>query len=322
MRYGKARAVAGLLFLTLLGACAVLAPQTRNLLTHAPPGLPLSFELDVPYFAQTEHYCGPAALAMVLNGAGRPVTPDELAAQVYLPGRQGSLQVEMLAAARRNGMVAYVLAPDLGDLLLEINAGTPVITLENHGVPFYPAWHYAVAIGFDLHRREIIRHSGALRAQATPLSLFEHFWSKEGRWAMVATPPGRVPVTATEPRYAEAVIALEKIGRTREAAVAYEAMLARWPASLVALMGRGNTAHAIGDLALAETAFREATLRHASSAAALNNLAQTLADRGKLDEARTTAERAVALGGPLKARAEATLQDIHHKQRAAQSPRP
>lgn len=321
MEGSKARVVAGLLFLMLLGACAALAPQTRDLLTQAPPGLPLSVALDVPYFAQTEHYCGPASLAMVLNSAGRKVTPDELAAQVYLPGRKGSLQVEMLAAARRNGMVAYVLAPDLGDVLLEINAGTPVITLENLGVPYYPSWHYAVAIGFDLHRREIIRHSGALRARATPLALFEHFWSKEGRWAMVATPPERVPVTATEARYAEAVIALEKTGRTREAAAAYEAMLTRWPASLIALMGRGNTAHALGDLARAETAFRAATQHHASSAAAFNNLAQTLSDRGKLDEARAAAQHAVALGGPLQARAEATLRDITDKQRATQSQR-
>lgn len=322
MGCNRARAIAGLLFLTLLGACTGLAPQTRALLTHSPPGLPLSFELDVPYFAQTEHYCGPASLAMVLNSAGREVTPDELATQVYLPGRKGSLQVEMLAAARRNGLVAYVLAPALADVLLEINAGTPVIALENLGVPFYPSWHYSVAIGFDLHRREIIRHSGALKARATPLALFEHFWSKEGRWAMVATPPERVPVTASEPRYAQAVIALEKTGRTREAATAYEAMLARWPASLVALMGRGNTAHALGDLARAEAAFREAAKQHASSAAAFNNLAQTLADRGKLDEARAAAQHAVALGGPLKARAEATLQDILQKQRAAPSLRP
>jgi tetratricopeptide (TPR) repeat protein len=251
---------------------------------------------------------------MALNSAGAKLTPEALIGQVYLPGRKGSLQLEMLAAARRNGRVAYVLEPQLGDVLLEIDAGTPVITLENYGIAFYPFWHYAVAIGFDLHAGDIIRHSGAAQRKHTPLSVFKYYWRAAGRWAMVAVPPERVPVTASEPRYTEAVIALEKTGQTRSAATAYQAMLKRWPASLVALMGRGNTAHALGDLALAEAAFRQATLAHPAAVAAYNNLAQTLFDRGKRDEALAAAEQAVSLGGPLHERAQATLQAIREKQ--------
>lgn len=308
------RCTAGLLFLSWLAGCALIAPQTRAVLGAPPPGLPLSAAVaNVPYHAQTEHHCGPAALAMALGSAGVRVTPEALASQVYLPGRKGSLQVDMLAAARRTGMVAYVLEPDLGHLLLEIDAGTPVITLENYGVPYYPIWHYAVAIGFDLHRREIVRHSGALRATAEPLAVFEHFWSKGGRWAMVAVPPHRIPVTASQARYADAVIALEKTGQPQRAALAYDAMLARWPGSLAALIGRGNTAYALGDLVRAEAAFRQATAQHPQSAAAYNNLAQTLAERGELDAARIAAEQAVALGGPLQARAQATLRAIRDK---------
>ena len=86
-------------------------------------------------------------------------------------------------------------------------------------------------------------------------------------------------------------------------------------------MGRGNTAHALGDLALAEASFRQTTLMHTTSAAAFNNLAQTLLDRGKLHEARLNAERAVKLGGPLRARASATLEDIQKKQLAGAKPR-
>lgn len=327
MRCARARSAAGLFFLCLLVCgCAAFAPQSTALRTQLPAGLPLSAEIrDAPYFAQTEYHCGPAALAMVLNSAGgsanAKVTPDQLVEQVYLPGRQGSLQVEMLAAARRNGMVAYVLEPNISALLLEVAAGTPVVALENYGVPYYPVWHYSVAIGFDLGRAEIIRHSGRLERKSTPLSIFEYFWRQEGRWAMVATPPERVPVTATEQRYADAVIALEKTGQTQRAAIAYDAMLERWPGSLAALMGRGNTAHALGDLALAETSFRQATALHATAAAAFNNLAQTLLDRGKVDEARLTVERAVNLGGPLRARAQATLEEIQKKQRAAEMPR-
>lgn len=308
----RARCSAGLFVLCgLLTGCTLLAPQTIAVVTNPPPGLALSGEVaGVPYFAHTEHHCGPAALAMALNSAGANVTPAALIDQVYLPGRRGSLQAEMLAAARRNGMVAYVLQPDLADVLLEINAGTPVITLENYGITAFPLWHYALAIGFDLHSGDLIRHSGTTARKRTPLSVFERFWRAEGHWAMVAVPPERLPATATEPRYAEAVIALEKSGQTRRAAAAYETLLKRWPANLVALMGRGNTAHALGDLARAEASFRQAVALHGDSIAAHNNLAQTLLERGRLDEALAAAEQAVSLGGPLRPRAQATLDAI------------
>jgi tetratricopeptide (TPR) repeat protein len=315
----KARIAAGLFVGCLIASgCTVLAPHTIAVATAPPPGLALSASIAaVPYFAQTAHHCGPAALAMALNSAGAAVTPEQLTGQVYLPGRQGSLQLEMLAAARRNGMVAYVLEPELAHILLEINAGTPVITLENHGVALYPQWHYAVATGFDLHRSELIRHSGAVRDQRMPLSVFEYFWRAAGRWAMVAVPPERIPATATELRYADAVIALEKTGQAQRAGVAYDAMLKRWPANLLALMGRGNTAYALGDLARAEASFRQATLAHANTAAAHNNLAQTLLERGRLEEAHSSAQRAVQLGGPLAARAQATLDAIRSQQSAS-----
>jgi hypothetical protein len=314
----KARCIAGFfvgcVLCVLHSGCAVLAPQTTAVASAPPPGLALSADIpQVPYFPQTEHHCGPAALAMVLNAAGARATPELLTDQVYLPGRRGSLQVEMLAAARRNGMVAYVLAPELAHVLQEINAGTPVITLENFGAALYPLWHYAVALGFDLHAGDIVRHSGAVERKRTPLSVFEYGWRAAGRWAMVAMPPDRVPATASEARYAEAVIALEKAGQLQRAATAYETLLKRWPGNLVALMGRGNTAHALGDLALAETSFRQAVAAHAGAAAAHNNLAQTLLDRGKLDEARAAAEHAVSLGGPHAARAQETLDAIRAK---------
>jgi tetratricopeptide (TPR) repeat protein len=245
---------------------------------------------------------------MTLAHTGAKVTPDEVAGQVFLPGRRGSLHVEMLAATRRHGKVAYVLEPVLDHLLHEIADGTPVITLENQGPPLIPQWHYSVAVGFDLDRAEIKRHTGASQARREPLVVFDYFWAKARRWAMVAMPPERIPVTASELRYAEAVAALERVaGQTANAARAYGAMLARWPHSLAAWMGRGNTAHAAGDLNGAEAAFRRAVQLHPDAVAAHNNLAQTLLDLGRVTEARAAAERAVRLGGPLQARAQETL---------------
>lgn len=308
----KARLSAGFLLLgALLGGCAGLLPQTYSLREQPPSGLPPKAELrDVPFHAQEEYHCGPAALAMALNAAGVGATPEELVEQVYLPGRKGSLQVEMLVAARRNGMVAYELAPRLEDVLREVAAGTPVIVLENYGFRIWPIWHYAVVVGYDLDAGEIIRRSGMKPRQTMPFPVFEYVWKDEGYWAMVAVPPGRVPTTATEERYASAVVALEKSGQLRNAQLAYDAMLKRWPSSLAGMMGRGNTAYALKDPATAESAFRQAAQEHPDAVAALNNLAHILAERGKLDEALATAERAVGLGGPLQGAARETLQEI------------
>ncbi len=311
----KARFLAGFLFLSsLLGGCAVVLPQSSALKENPPANLPARAELaEVPFFAQEDYQCGPAALAMALNAAGVNVTPESLIEQVYIPARKGSLQIEMLVAARRHGLIAYELAPQLGDVLQEIAAGTPVIVLENYGFKVFPLWHYAVLVGYDLNTGEAIRRSGTKQRQTMPFNVFEYVWKDEGHWAMVAVPPDRVPATATEKRFAEAVIALERSGQAKNAHIAYNAMLRRWPASLAGQMGRGNTAYALRDLTTAEAAFRVAAADHPDSAAALNNLAQVLAERGLLNEALTAAERAVSLGGPLLSATQATLDEIRKK---------
>src|SRR5262249_20614432 len=209
----------------------------------------------VPFHAQDDYQCGPAALAMALNAAGVPATPEELVNQVYLPGRKGSLQIEMLVAARRHGLVAYELAPKMENVLREVAAGTPVVVLENYGFRIGPKWHSSVVVGYDLQADQIVRRSGMHPRQTMPLPVFEYVWKSDGYWAMVAVPPDHVPATATEERYAGAVVALEKSGQPAVARTAYEAMLRRWPTSLAGWMGLGNTAYALKDLAGAETAF-------------------------------------------------------------------
>jgi len=321
LRYRKARSIAGFLLLgALLHGCASILPQTQALEEQRPPGLPVRAELtEVPFFPQEEYQCGPAALAMAMTAAGLGVTPAALVDQVYLPGRQGSLQLDMLVAPRQHGLIAYELAPQFADLLREVAAGTPVIVLENYRFKWWPLWHYAVIVGYDLEAGEVIRRSGTRQRQTMPLPVFEYVWKDEGYWAMVVVPPDRVPVTATEARYGRAVAALEKSGHVRNAHIAYNAMLERWPSSYAGLMGLGNTAYAMSDLAAAESAFRRATQAHPDAAAAFNNLAHVLAERGKLDEALAAAERAVSMGGSTLPTARATLDEIR-KQTGPRTP--
>jgi tetratricopeptide (TPR) repeat protein len=312
----KARVIAGFVFVLCLLAGCVSLPQTEALRKGA-AGMPPRVELDtVPFFAQEEYQCGPAALAMALNAAGIAVSPDALTDEVYIPARKGSLQVEMLAGARRHGLLAYELAPELKDVLAEVAAGNAVIVLQNLGLwAFHPYWHYAVVIGYDLEKNQILLHSGTKARRAMAIGLFEFLWIDGRRWAMVALTPGRLPASAREADSAAAAAALEKAGRTAEARLAYAALLQRWPANLVGLMGLGNTAYALGNQAEAEAAFRQATAAHPLAAAAFNNLAQTLADQGKFTAALETARKAVSLGGASLPAAQATLDEIVRKQR-------
>lgn len=313
MRLHPTPATAGVFILSaaLLAGCA--APQVAELLDRRPSGLPESAEIAAtPFFAQEEYQCGPASLAMVLAHAGRDATPEILLPQVYLPGRKGSLQAEMLAAARRQRLVAYPLAPRLEDLLREVAAQTPVVVLQNLALDWWPRWHYAVAIGYDLGSRELILRSGTTRRLVMPLDTFERTWARSGHWAMLALDPGRLPASATETSYLAAAAALERLA-PEAARHAYSSALERWPRSLAARLGMGNASYTLRDLAGAADAYRHATMDHPGSGDAWNNLAQALHELGRREEALEAARRAVASGGPRLSAYRETLEDIRRQ---------
>lgn len=308
-------ALAGLvLCAVLLGGCAT-APQMAALQRDWPGAWPPARLLEsVPFFAQDDRLCGPAALAMVAQAAGHPITPAELTPQVYLPGRRGALQVEMLAATRRLSLVPYVIAPDLRSLLAEVVAGQPVLVLQNLGLSMSPMWHYAVVIGYDRATQDLILHSGTTARQRLPLGTFEQTWARSGHWAVRVTPPQHLPATATAMGWAQAVAPLERVD-PRAAGMAWQSALQRWPDDRSALLGAGNTAYAQGQRAAAARAFEAATQRHPDFADAWHNLAQVRLELGQLAPARAAADRAVVLGGPRLATYQTLQRQIAERQR-------
>lgn len=282
----------GLLLAVLLSACA--APQTQQLIS-APGALPPRAEIGaVPFYPQEAYYCGPAALAMVLTWSGDPVTQDELAGEVYTPGREGTLRSDMLAAARRHGRLAVPVA-DLRALLSELAAGHPVVVFQNLSLPIYPQWHYAVAFGYDLGRRELLLHSGTEARRVADLETFERTWARGDHWALVVLPPDRLPATADEREVLAAAAALERVKQEDAAADAYGAILSRWPRSFAAQLGLGNALHAAARHEEAEQAFRAAIRLRSDDPVPWNNLAYVLAALGRPTEARAAAEEAVRL---------------------------
>jgi tetratricopeptide (TPR) repeat protein len=310
---GRARArLCALACSLLLAACA--APQTRSLIEGRGVDLPPAARIAVPFFAQDRYQCGPAALAMLLSEGGIDVRPDDLTALVYLPARGGSLQAEMLAAARRHGRLAVALPPRLDAVLGEVAAGHPVIVLQNLSLPVAPVWHYAVVIGFDLAAREIVMHSGLESEQRLALPVFERTWARSGHWAMVATDPALPPRTPPLDVLVAAAAALERLDAAA-ARRSYAALLDRSPSDVGAWIGLGNTAFAQRDLESARAAFERVTQLAPGNGDGWNNLAVVLLDLGRIEQAHAAAARAADLGGVRAERYRQTLRAIDDRRR-------
>ncbi len=275
--------LAALALCALLGACA----GTVRI------GVPLAaIELsDTPFFPQDVDECGPAALATALGASGVAVTPDELVPVLYLPGRRGTLQAEMIAAARRHGRVPVPVPPRLDELLATVADGTPVLVLQNLGLSFWPQWHYAVVIGFDTGDDSLVLRSGTQRRRLMSARAFDRSWRLAQRWALAVAAPDAPPRRAQLRDWLLAASTFEELRQPELAARAYVAATQRWPDEVLPWQVLANLRHAQKDLAGAEDALRRADALK-PSAATLNNLATVLLERGCPKTARSAIERA------------------------------
>lgn len=285
-----------------LAACASHAP----LRSQWPETSPATELTGTPFFPQTDYQCGPAALATVLGASGLAVTPDELAPQVFLPGRKGSLQLELVAATRRHQQLAYVLKPEPGALFAELASGKPVLVLQNLGVSWLPVWHYAVVVGADPVAETVVLRSGTDRRRVMSYRRFIDSWQRADRWAMVVTPVDRVPVSANALDWLTAASAFEQLGQLPLAATAYEAATLRWPELPLAWQLLGNVRYHDGDKAGARQAYR-AAVELKPDAASYNNLAQVELELGCRDSAGAALTQAEAL--PASPAVAAALQE-------------
>jgi len=283
-------------------------------LAQLPAELPEQIELTAtPFYPQTEHQCGPAALATVLGAAGRNVDPAVLTAEVYLPGREGSLQPELAAAARARGLLAYEAGPSLSDLLAEVASGRPALVLQQLGAGPWPYWHYAVVIGYDKTRGQVLLRSGTDAREAMRASLFESTWDRGGRWGLVLLEPGTLPARADLVRYMRAAAALETARNPEAAEAAYTAAVKLWPKEPLPRVGLGNLAAAAGDWLDAERWYSAVLADDPSQAAALNNRAEALVQLGCPDAARLALRQGmvhVAADDPLQAVLQQTVRDL------------
>lgn len=310
------RAFAAVLLMAGMAGCAAVSPPPQPFWTDAQSAPRRSLVSTVPFVPQTDHYCGPAALTMVLRASGLAVDLKEVERAVYTPGREGTLRNDMVAGARRWQRLAVPLERP-GDLIREIAAGNPVVVFQNLSLESAPQWHFAVALGYDLDNENVVLHSGTSPYYQTALATFQRTWQRGDYWGLVVTAPGRIPETASERSALEAAAALERQGPAAavSATAAYKAITARWPHSFGAAMGLGNVYYAARQFDRAEVAYRNALGIRPDAPEAWNNLAYALLDKGDRQEALSAARMAVRYGADRKEAYQRTLDEIQARAR-------
>lgn len=225
----SANSLVGLLLLLLLLTACQSPPQSRQLLAEPPAISRQALLSAVPFYPQQEYFCGPTTLSEVAAYYGVEHSAESIAGLTFTPGLQGSLQIEMAAASRQLGFVAYEQRGSLSQLLQLVAEEIPVIVLQNNGLSWLPRWHYAVVIGYDLDRREMILHSGLSAEYRLPLATFERTWHRANYWLLAMLPPGRTSALLDPFLYTRACQDLLQTRQTEAGVTALISATKQWP---------------------------------------------------------------------------------------------
>lgn len=224
--------------LYLLGLClsGCTPLQTRQLNNDsAMTAVPQSHVLSVPFVKQQRKHCGPATLSMVMQFYGRNAMQSEVADAVFDEAKLGTFQTDIVAYLRSQGFIPYVLPPHMSHVIQALADGYPVIVMQNLGFNgvggVLAKWHYAVVVGYDLARQEMVLHSGPFESYRLPFKTFERTWARSGYWALATWPAGVPPhVTWLDAKtYLNALIDVDELGELPNPIQTYAEFVASHP---------------------------------------------------------------------------------------------
>lgn len=268
------------------GACALWRPPPEPLATEA-------LELTTtPFFPQRDYQCGPAALATLLGASGIAVQPDDLVRGLYVPERHGTLQVELVAAARRHGRLAVRVDGELPSLVSQLRAGRPVLVLQNLASSLVPVWHYAVVVGYRPEGDQFVLRSGRKRRELVGRGRFAATWRRADEWAIVLLAPEAEPAGVAPRAYLHAAAELESVGEYAMALQAFRVATAAWPDDPTARLGVANNLYYLGDLGSAAEAYSGVLALRPGDPVAVHNLVSVELERGHWCAARNVLELA------------------------------
>lgn len=301
------RLIAGLMASVFFLTSCQTPPQTSALLLD-PPNIAKQHAIkNVPFYAQQAFYCGPTTLAEVANFNGVASTPNAIAPLTFVPGLEGSLQVEMLAATRTLGMVAYSQRGSMALLLRLLADNIPVIVLQNNAIALLPQWHYAVITGYDLDAQEVIMHSVITEDHRLNFSTFERTWQRGNFWMLAMLPADKTSGSLEPFTYLKACQDLLDTGHERTGLEALHSAIRQWPDYWLGYFLLGNHYLPSAPQKAVEV-YREGYSSAKNEALYLNNYAYAL---GEL-HCYTKAE-AIILEGLVLSPDDATLQDTQQQ---------
>ncbi len=275
-----------------------------------------SFNVKVPFVAPRSNLCGSTSIEMVSSywqsktSYVPHLSQHELDGRTLIPEKGGTLQVELVATARANGLLVYPLNPTFDALFSELEKQHPVIVLVNRGYSWYPFWHYAPVTGYDAQKRTILMHFSDRPNEALPIATFAALWERSGNWGIVLLLPGHLPASASPKTFLRSAYELEKTGALADAIIAYQSALKRWPKEIDIHFALANAYYNSHQLANAEQSYRKLLSLEPGHPLALNNLADLLCGTGRSKEALRMLGKAVTGDIKMQSIIKATRKEI------------
>ena len=264
----------GLLF--SLWACQT-PTQTKRLMAEPPDIVQQKFIYQVPFYPQQDYFCGPTTLSEVANFYGLEQNPTNIAPDTFIPGLEGSLQIEMVSATRQLGMVAYAERANMNQLLSLVAEDIPIIVLQNNSIALFPQWHYALVIGYDLEAAEVILHTGVTEAHRLNFSTFERTWQRANYWMLAMLPSDKASEHLDPFIYTKACQDLLSTKQQETGIAALKTAIKQWPGYWLPYFLLGNYYYSIHAELAAEWFAKGFAVGH-QEAAYLNNYAMLLSE--------------------------------------------
>lgn len=141
----------------------------------------------VPFVRQKDKFCGPAAMASVLEYYGQEISQDEIAEQVYTPKLKGALISDMENFAREQGYSVEASNGNFDTLKAAIDKGSPVILLVDRGTWKVSIPHYYVVYGYAEGGQTFLLHSGDEGGREMSFDELDAEWERMNRLMLVVT---------------------------------------------------------------------------------------------------------------------------------------
>lgn len=159
--------------------------QTKTQQGESPPDQSTTYIKGVPFIKQNDNFCGPAAMASLMQFYGQEISQEEIADKVYTPKLAGALISDMENYAREQGYAVEVSEGNIGSLRSLIDDGTPVITLVDRGVWKLSIPHYYVVYGYNAGDETLLLHTGDECCEEMEYDKLNGEWGKMNRLMLV-----------------------------------------------------------------------------------------------------------------------------------------